>query len=178
MGYAVMFYAMDGNGFARQLRDSCEELLEKVRQQSKACGDPGYVIDVARRICRDEIPDRLPRSFGLDYFYALCWLAEVASERVQICSFQGFRSLAYLDEIGIWPWLLRRPPPFPVPRSGDEAPSVGYLPVNDIQRFALPEFARLPLSRDQDVVNARDEFRDVLETLIPDHLDLLAVLVY
>jgi hypothetical protein len=178
MGYTVTFYAMDGQRLARDMRDAPSDVLGKIesrlreRAPSEGTATRG-VLDAAARLCRGD----LPPDCDLEYFCALCWLAEVTAERVTICSFQDFRHLSYLEEIGIWPWMQRRPPPFPVPRCQDESPQVGFLSVNDIETFALPEFARLPRSDDRDVLNARDEFRDVLESLVPDQLDLLGVLL-
>jgi hypothetical protein len=180
MGYTITFYAIDGQVFARQLQESSEDLLEKIEQslRDQPPEDDSarqVLLDAACRICRDDIPV----DGGLEYFYALCWLAEVASERVTVCSFQGFRRLSFLDAIGFWPWLLRHPAPFPVPHSVDSCPAVGFFPVADMEAFLpLPESPRLPPSEDRDVLNARDEFCDVLETLIRDRLDMLAVLLY
>ncbi len=178
MGFTITCYAMDSQVFARQLQESPEDLLDRIDQLLQHQLPEDYtarqvLLDTARRICRDDIP----ADCGLEYFCALCWLAEIASERVTLCSFQGFRRLSFLEAIGIWPWLMRHAAPFPIPYSEDSCPSVGFFPVADMDAFlALPESARLPPSKDRDVLNARDEFCDVLETLVRDRIDLLAVL--
>lgn len=178
MGYTVTFYATSGQNIVRQMQNSPSELLARVEsrmhdQRDMNPADVPIVLDTAGRICRGD----LPPDCGLEFFSALCWLAEVTSERVTICPFQDFRHLSYLDEIGIWPWLLRHHPPFPIPRCSEPPPEVGFLSLNNIEQFVLSEFDKLPKSDDRDIVNARDEFRDVLETLIPDKLDLLAILL-
>src|SRR5437762_9524914 len=68
MGYSVMFYAMNGDAFARQMRDSTDELLEKLRQKSDGHDESGNLIDLTRKICLSEIPHPLPKETGLDWF--------------------------------------------------------------------------------------------------------------
>ncbi len=177
MAYTVTFYAMDGKAFAAEMRESFGDLLGRIEarasEHSADAEAKRQVLAAAAAICRGDLPPECE----LEYFCALCWLAEVTSELVTVCSLQDFRHLSYLEEIGIWPWMLRRTPPFPVPRCQEEYPEVGFLSVEDIETLALPEFARLPQSDDREVLNARDDFRDVLESLVPDRLDLLGVLL-
>jgi hypothetical protein len=178
MGYTITFYALESQAFARQLLGSTEDVLQKIderlRQQSPE-NDAARetLLEAARAICNNNLPPEC----GWEHFHALAWLAEVTSERVPICPFQDFRHLSYLDDIGIWPWLERFKPPFAVPKVQEDVPQVGFLPADEIESFALPEFDRLPFTDDRDVANARDEFRDVLETLVADRLDLLALLM-
>jgi hypothetical protein len=177
MSYTILFYAMDAEAFGRRLSDSPAELLDAIDQRlrERSIDEPvrASVLEATRAICRREIPELC----GAPYFDALCWLAEVTSERIQICPFQEFNRLSYLEATAIWPLLARFAPPWPVPRGEDDVPQVGFLPAGEIAPFALAEFSRLPPTDDRDLANARDEFRDVLETLVPDGLDLLAVLV-
>jgi hypothetical protein len=178
MGYTISFYAMDSQAVARRLRESSEDLLKKIeeqlRRQAPECeSERQNLLNAARGICRGEIPENC----GVEYFLALTWLAGETSERVPICRFQEFRRLSYLDAVGIWPWFARFQPPFALPRGEDDGPQAGFLPWAEIDSFAFPEFFRLPATEDRDVLNARDEFRYVLETLVPDKLDLLAVLM-
>lgn len=177
MTHTCTFYAIDAQAFARQLLHSAGEVLAKVESRIREQGysNPVWIkriLDAVDVLCRGE----LPSDCGFEYFLGLCWVAGAAWEPVTICSFQDFRRLSYLEEIGVWPWLQRRAPPFPVPRCREEAPQVGFLAVEDIETFALAEFSHLPKSVERDVLNARDEFRDVLDSLVVDHLDLLAVL--
>jgi hypothetical protein len=106
----------------------------------------------------------------------LCWLAEVLGEKINIPSFNDFKAW-FLDDIGIWPWLLRSPSPFAVPVCSDPPPQVGFLSVDDMQRLALPGFNQLPPAGYPEVDYARQEFQEVLESLVEDKLDLLAVLI-
>lgn len=177
MGYTITFYAMDSQAFAQRLRESPDGLLEKIEQKLREQSPEDEaawktLLDAVRAVCDGKLPDPC----GWEHFYALGWLAEVTAERVPICPFRDFNHLSYLDDIGIWPWLERFTPPFPVPHCVEDVPKVGFLPADQIESFALPEFERLPTTNDRDVINARDEFRDVLETLVPDGLDLLAIL--
>jgi hypothetical protein len=171
MSYTVAFYAMDGHAFARQMREEPYALVNKVRERSgindQAC------TQILEDICRGNLTD----DCDPNYYIGLCWLADVASERVTICNFQDFNHLEYLDEIGIWPLLCRYPPPFPIPRCEEPAPGVGYLPVGQMETVAFPALASLVDSGERDVANAREEFRHVLGTLVCDRLDLLAILL-
>ena len=131
------------------------------------------IVGKVATICRG----KLPAICDDEYFDALCWLAEAVGDKVEICPFQDFRRLSYLDNVGVWPWFQRFPPPFSLPRGADDTPQAGFLPWSELKSFAIPEFSRLPATDDSDVLNARDELRFVLETLVPDRLDLLAVLL-
>jgi len=178
MGYSIHFFAMDAKALAGRFLAEGNVLVELAEKRIREEGvfdehDIQSTLTKATEICQG----KLPPECDAEYFDALCWLAEATSEKVHICSLNDFRRLSYLDAIGIWPWLERFEPPFAVPRGEEDIPKVGFLPAAEIESFALPEFARLPATSDRDVVNARDEFRDVLETLVPDGLDLLAVLM-
>jgi hypothetical protein len=180
MSYSVYFFAMDANRLAGQFTAERRSLLDRtehrIREENQfAEEDIQSTMVNAASICEG----RLPEDCDPEYFYALCWLAEVASEKVNIGSFLGLRHLSFLEETSIWPWMSRHPAPFPVPHNDESCPAVGFFPMADMEAFlALPESVRLPPSEDRDVLNARDEFCDVLETLIRDRLDLLAVLLY
>ena len=178
MGYTITFYAMDGQTFARQMRESPDELLAKVEpvfRQQAPDDDAAWNVfrDRATKLCRGE----LPADSDADDYYALCWLVEVASQRFQICGFEEFRHPSFLEELAIWPELKRHPAPFPLPQSTDDYPSAGYLAVEQAKVFVEDTFHRLPLSTDRDVLNTRDEFHYALTTLVDDNLDLLAVLL-
>jgi hypothetical protein len=179
MGYAITFYALNGRDFARRLRESTT-LLQEVEARIHEAAQGEYdeqglhlALTTANIICRNEIP----ADCGLEYFYSLCWLAEVAAERVAIYPYQGFRHLSYLEEIGVWTWFQQARPPFAVPICNEPPPEVGFLAADDIEHRALPAFDALPPNECRDVNNARDELKDVLETLVSDRLDLLAVLI-
>ena len=92
MGYTITFYAMEGQTFARQMRESPDELLAKVEpvfRQQAPDDDAAWNVfrDRATKLCRGE----LPADSDADDYYALCWLVEVASQRFQICGFEEFR---------------------------------------------------------------------------------------
>ena len=181
MTHSIAFYAMNGQEFARELRESRQSLLDRLKQQiRRTTPESEYdelglqlVIDAANNICRGASL----RNCGAEYFYALGWLAEIATERVAICSFQGFRDIGYLEEVGIWPCLLCSLPPFSVPACTEPLPQVGFLSVSDAKNCRIACLDHLPPSDDREVNKARLEFQEVLESLMADDLDLLAVLM-
>jgi hypothetical protein len=159
--------------FAAERESLLESTAEIMRQQGDFSDeDMQSTLSKVAEICQG----KLPATCDVEYFNALCWLGEAVGEKVEICPFQDFRRLSYLDAVGIWPWFRRFPPPFSLPNSEENVSQAGFLPWTELESFALPEFSQLPDTDDSDVLNARDEFRYVLETLIPDKLDLLAVL--
>ena len=177
MGYSLQFFALDAESIANQIRTEPEALLDRMARQVRekdAFDEEELQTALARAaaICEGRLPD----DCDPDYFRALCWLMEVVSEEVRIGSFVDFHWW-FIEEAGIWPWLLRSRPPFPVPVCSDPSQQVGFLSVEDIERFALPAFDQLPPTDTSEVSYARQEFREVLESLVEDKLDLLAVLV-
>ena len=186
MSYAIYFFAMDAESVASQFRSARDELLQRVeshiREQNEADDERHYnegqirrTLAKAEAICERKLPEECAPEF----FDALCWLAEVVGEKITIGSFLGFRHMQFLDEVGIWPWLLRSKPPFMVPVCKHAPPQVGFLSTDDIAKFALPAFAKLPAPRAHptEVNYARQEFQEVVESLAEDKLDLLAVLM-
>lgn len=127
----------------------------------------------AEAICQGN----LPKDCDVEWFDAFCWIMDAMAEKIQISSFLGFRHLGYLEDIGIWPWMLRTKPPFAVPVCADPPPQVGYLSSEDMARIVVTGFPGLPAKRSREVAYARQEFQEVLETLVDDNLDLVAVLV-
>jgi hypothetical protein len=184
MGHAITFFALNSQDFAHQMRNSEQELLDRIVQlvRRRSEGKPPdehleselpILLDAARRLCQNSVPHDCRH----EYFYALCWLADVATERVVIGPFQKFSKFSYITEIGIWPWLLRTHPPFAVPVCREPPPQVGFLSSQDMQSWTLASLNDLPPNNDREVNKARQDFRDVLESLLADQLDLLAVLI-
>jgi hypothetical protein len=168
---------MDAKRVAELLRDGSEGLLGNLERSLREDEDFDEVeiqstLAQAAAICAGELPE----DCDVEYFDALLTLAEKVAEPVHIGSFLEFRYWADFEEIGIWPWMLRRKPPFPVPVCAEPGPQVGFLSVEDIAQIALPGFGRLPRIESADGNYAREEFKEVLESLVEDKLDLLAVL--
>jgi hypothetical protein len=119
----------------------------------------------------------LPDDCNIEYFDALCWLAEVGGEKIQVPEFAYFRGLRYLDDTGVWPWFQISPPPFPVPVCPDPFPEIGFLRGSDIEQQVLSSAGSLPKCQDAEATNARQQLLDVLETIVEDRLDVLAILL-
>jgi hypothetical protein len=176
--HSINFFGINTTTFVTQLSVAPGDLLGRVEARLRA--DKRVGEDGIRRTLKrvaDISRNELPEDCDVNYFDALCWLLEVAGEKITIGSFEGFRRIAYLKEVGIWPWLLRSKPRFPVPVCPHPPPEVGFLPFEDIGRIALPGFERLPSTDSADVRYARQEFQEVLESLAEEKLDLLAVVI-
>ena len=177
MSYTLYLFAMNGEEFARRLADSAETLLVETRQRILDSrnydeDDLAVVLEAARRVCAGDLPEDCDG----DYFDALYWIGNVAAEPVPVGEFDSMKYW-YLEAVGIWPWMRKYRPPFPVPRSRETPPEVGYLPAEAIRDFALPAFDALPKTDDAVVRHGRNEFQEVLESLADDNLDLLGVLI-
>jgi hypothetical protein len=177
MGCSVYFYAMNANQVAEQFRGQPDVLVNRMKQLLRDGGSDEEEIEEcveqAIAICGGELPD----DCEMEYFFTFRWLIEGVSEEIEIGSFREFRSWFNFEEIAIWPWMTRTKPPFPVPVSDEPGAEVGFLSVEDIEQFALPAFKDLPPTDSPDVAYSREEFKEVLETLVQDKLDLVAVVM-
>jgi hypothetical protein len=174
--YSIYFFVMDAADFAAQLverRLLLDRMVERIRSELE-CSEREIEesLELAERLCLGKLPDDCEP----EYFSALCWLAEAGSEKVQIPPFVLFRSLSFLDDIGIWPFLRKSRPSFAMPVCSDPPPEVGFLPSGDASNM-LAELQELPECDDSEATDARQEFLEVLETIVDDRLDLLAVLL-
>ena len=177
MRHSVYFFALNSVSVADQfaepatLLERMEERIRKANQFSDT--EIADSIRLARQICEG----RRPSDCEPGYFNALCWLLEMASEKVDIPGFVLFRGLSYLDSIGIWPWFQAESPPFPVPVCSAPPPEVGFLTCSRIASTVLPGIEQLPECSDQEEDAARTHFQEVVETILEDGLDLLAVML-
>ncbi len=178
MKYSVHFFGIAGRNVADQFRIAAQVILNRMEQQIRS----------AQRFDEEEIRNtlakaatigagQLPDDCDAGYFDAVCWLADVTGERINIGSFIGFKSLSFLTDAGIWPLLLQSRPEFSVPVCSDPPPQIGFLGNEDIQHIAIPSIAQLPSAQSAEAAYARQEFQEVLESLDADKLDLLAVLI-
>ena len=178
MSYSVYFFALDAKCVANQFVATPKALLNRMEQSIRdqrrfSEDDIQSTVAKAGAVCLGEIP----KNCDAEYFHALCWLAEVAGEKITIGSFLGFRHGQFLRDIGVWPLFLRSGAPFAVPLCAEPPPQVGFMDAAAIGWFAITGFDRLPTSNCAEVNYARQEFQEVVESLAEDKLDLLAVLL-
>ena len=172
MDYSVLFFALSGDKFAKQLADPSEKLLKKARRglARKLKSDPEALESIesaAEAICRGEVPDEAPQ----EYFDALYTLVDAAGERIDLGTFQ-FGTCLYLEACGIWPWTQQETPPFPLPTTRFPPPEFGFLPRSFMADVVLPGITDLPPN--DDVQLARNQFSEVVESVVADNLDLVA----
>lgn len=175
MSYSIFFFALNAQQVAERFRSESAALGESLAQQLRARG-----------VCnQEEIDETLARAAALcegklsencdgEDFQVLCWLAGIVAEPIAIGSYIDAH-WTFLHETDVWPLLARSHPPFPVPVCSSPPPKVGFLSAQDAERYCLPAIERLPASDTPDVMYAREEFRDVVESLVQDGLDLLGV---
>ena len=207
MSYSIEFYALKEEEFAARLQTQAPALLREMEQQLKSdfegesdsdeededgededredddeeeqgnADTVHAILSAAKRICQND----LPADCGAEYFSAFQRLISLASEHITLCDFQDVRGLSYLEEIGIWPSFQRRTPVFPMPRNLEGYPGIGFLSRHDMAEFASTGIHKLPQPLDSSIAsyveNARDELQFVIEGLINDQLDLVAVLI-
>lgn len=178
MSYSVYFFGLDAKEIAAQfvaaprpIISRVEELIRGKRHFSEE--DVQSTVSKAAAICEN----RLPESCDVEYFHALCWLAEAVGEKISISSLLGFRHIQFLEDTGIWLWLMRSRPSFSVPVCNHHPPQVGFINAEDMERFAIPGISRLAPADRVETNYGRQEFQEVLESLASDKLDLLAVLL-
>ena len=177
MRYTIHLFGLDAPAFNLRLRSQGGEVIERTRARLTREGnlDPetlNYGLQLAGKICRGDLPEIC----SVDYFWALCWLADTELERISLNVFVRFRGFDYVKAVGLWPLLDTWPPPFPKPQSDNIPPTVGYLPREQIVTSAIPALEQLP-SLEEYIRSARQQFVEVLESLAEDKLDLLAVII-
>lgn len=177
MRYSVYFFAINAPAVAARSAQPATLLDQMVGRIRATCqfsdNEIKDSLELARRICSGQLPtDCEPGCFN-----ALCWLLEVAGEKIEIPGFVLFRSQSYLDDIGIWPWFQIEAPPFPIPTCSDSPPETGFLSCSHIESIVLPAIDELPECSDHEADSARTYFSEVAESVQEDGLDLVAVLL-
>ncbi|MES2792230.1 MAG: hypothetical protein V4719_21615 [Planctomycetota bacterium] len=178
MSYSVHFFGIDAQQLTDKFGASHQPLVELVAQRIRQARrfskkDVLSTVSKVAAICEA----RLPADCDAEYFHALCWLAEVVGEKIAIPSFVAFRHIHFLNDTGVWQWLSRSEAPFSLPRCEDPPPTVGYINTDDMEQWAVPGLIQLPAADIPESRYARQEFLEVLESLVEDKLDLLAVLL-
>lgn len=170
MQYTVLLFAVSKEAVARQMIDSSEEVLRKTRQFVEQKSDAPDAVEpimaAAEAICRGQLPADASQPY-FDAFYAII---SVLGERIELDSFQ-FGSIVYLEDVGIWPWTQQEVPPFPLPRTKEELPQFGFMSCEFMQNVVLPGIDELPPSTVGQ--RARNEFAEVVESVVDDGLDLI-----
>lgn len=177
MSYTLHLFALDGQQFGDRMKISAEALVKNVGGRilaEKRCepADAEPVLLAIRDLCSGRIPADCP----IDYFDALCWMAATVGEPIKLGCFDSMK-FSFFDRVAIWPWMRRGTPPFTIPHSVETPPEAGYLSVEDMTCQALSAFDELPPTVDAEVEFARGQFREILESLVEDRLDLLGVVM-
>lgn len=175
---SVYFFDIDANRVADQMRTEAQQLLarleEALRENDESDDEERQeILSYADEIFTGKLPDECE----YEHFEAFHWLMGLVGERIELGSFLEFRRWAYFEDIGIWPWLKLSRPPFPAPDCEEPDPQTGFLSASDIKEFALPAFDDLPSPHFPETNYSRQEFKEVLKSLVKDKLDLLAVLM-
>jgi hypothetical protein len=173
MQYLVVFFAASANNLAMELSESTSEVLEKARQFVEEKSDDSEaaekIIEAAEDVCGKKIPADAPQVY-FDAFYAIL---SVLTERIALDSFE-FGSCLYMMDLGIWPWTQQETPPILLPRKQDGTPpEFGYMSCDFMRKVVLPRMSKLPPS-EMGCQRARNEFEEVVESVVSDGLDLFA----
>lgn len=175
MPYCVYFYGLDARQYLELV--TAEGLVDRVRQNAQQL--PALTeedLSTIENLVREGISGAWPQSSANDAFVAYHWLMETVAEPIIVESLLGFRSWSYSSGAGLWESFLRERPPFPAPCGLGDVPNVGFLSVNDMIGILAgnvsDDTAVAPASR---VV--RSEVLEIMESLVEDRIDLIAVAV-
>jgi hypothetical protein len=185
MSKSFDFFALDGQQFARRLREDSASAIARLRQQLAVYGylsaaeigahgedqlTVESVLAAAARICAGDLPPVCPHP----YFEALARLADLLCKPNRFDGFQDTR-WRYMDAVGILqyfgpvaPFLLPQPKP-----DGDNG--AGFLPAPTIATLIANGLSDLPPTTDVHVQGGREDFLDFLESTTDDGLDVLVV---
>jgi len=199
MRHTVHIFALNANSLADDLKRNSDHVIAKVSswlcKSDIKVADREFGLRLVNEICSRDLPE----TCNDDYFWALCWICEALCERVELPVLTDFCGLDFLAASRIWQVLSRASPPFLVPRSNTFPPGVGFLACESMDD-AMLELARFdPGDRADDFADAlrrqtgaprrptdqatewaryaRTQFVDLVESLVEDGLDLLAVTV-
>jgi hypothetical protein len=119
MSYSVYFFAMNSALVVHRFQSESEQVIcatdARIRREGRFSDeDVRSTVAKARAICSGS----LSANCDAEYFHALCWLAEVVSEKITIPSYLAFRRISYLTDIGIWPLLQGHSSPSSLPQTG------------------------------------------------------------
>ena len=175
MAYCVYFYGLDARQYVELV--TAEGLVERVRRNAMQL--PALTeedLSTIEKLVSDGIGEGWPQSSANDAFVAYHWLMETIAEPIIVESLFGFRSWSYWSGAGLWPSFLRERPPFPAPCGLGDVPNVGFLSVdNMIGILAGDESEDMVVAPASRVV--RSEVLEILESLVEDRIDLIAVAV-
>jgi hypothetical protein len=172
MQYSVLFFALSAERFATQMNDASSKLMERLRKKLRRelKSTPEHIVPIeaaARELCQGNVPPDAPQTF----FDAFATLVTVFGEQIRLESFQ-FDTCLYLEDVGIWPWTQQESPPFPVPKTRQPLPQIGFLSSFFMQSEVLPGFSKLPPCSEGRL--ARNQFQEVVDSVVADNLDLVA----
>jgi hypothetical protein len=197
VGYTVHLFAHNSDLFTERIGKDREGLIRETRarlikERKLDTSDIKHGLELIDRIFQDN----LPAICDEDYFWALCWVADTVLERIPLEDFIHIKGFSFIEKVGLWPMLAQWTPPFVVPKSLSIPPAVGFAPHVDIARAVIPALVAMdnavPVPRysitgrpiperfwnDANgpyVKQARRQFREVLESLVEDGMDLLAI---
>lgn len=178
MHYTIHFFALDAPAVAEKFQQEPAKIADRVVELMKAGDDvPDEQVADSRELAQSICTGKFSEGEAHEEINVLCWICEAVGEKIDIPPFNFFRSLNYLDDIGVWPLFQAEKPPFPVPTADDELPEVGFMSRSAIKRQTASEFAELPECSDPEAEDARDELLGILESLCNDNVDLIAILV-
>ena len=173
MSATVRFFAMNTDAVKSRLADkaSVVDLVMK-RLETESSEDEVET----RQTLTELVEGSCPEECSEKHFCLFGAILNALAEEIEIPVFVCVRGLSIVDEIGIWPWFQSSQVPFSVPTTSAPPPEVGLMTLAEIKTVFESGFDSLPpCSFDSE--QARVEFKDVLETLIEDQLDLMAILL-
>ncbi|MFC1757905.1 hypothetical protein ACFL2H_03945 [Planctomycetota bacterium] len=173
MSYTAYLYGHRSAEFAERLETDAESLVDAVSRWL-AANELDSLDGVSASACIEIVRSAKWQPFEV-YTQCLEAVAEATMEAIRIPELGEFRSFSNLEEFGLIPGLLTNAAPYPLHCGQLDDLAVGFLPWSQMATFSFSDDCNLGMLSNEEIEFGRDEFRGVLESLVDDQLDLLAL---
>ncbi len=173
MRYMIYFYGVNPSDYQSAVKehDIVSRVLARAKQKQ---GLTDQNLCEIRRLVEAGVAGNWPDSTAPDGFVAFHWLMETVAEPIVVERLLDFRKWSYWESTGLWEYFLAEPAPFPVPKSPNRVPNVGYLSVSSMRQL-LETAGPRNLDNDNDSRAVRIEVNEIIESLVQDELAMFAI---
>jgi hypothetical protein len=174
MSFSIFFFAVNSNELLRTITTDGELIPRVLSHISRNASPSTADVELLESLLSNGIQGNWPAKDSPDTFTAFCWLLEVTGEPIVIGNLLGFRSWEYWEDVKLWEYFVKVPPPLPVPTAPGLFPVVGFLPSKTVSLAFLSEVSE-GASASQEVRAVRTEVLEIIESVHRDNLDLFAI---
>lgn len=173
MSYTIYFYACSSKEIASLVKSDAflvERTLDRVKESTQATKDD--IVEL-QRILKSGLRGEWPTSDNSDAFLAFHWMLETIAEPIPVEQLFEFRKWQYWESTGLIRSLIDQEPPFSVPKSSVCPPTVYFLPNSRMESVVNERFD----TQEHDSQVLREELNSIIESVLTDGLDLIAVVL-